>query len=215
MPRALRGASSMSVMTAFCGCFGSSSPKKRPVSFSYGCAAFGNGCRCSTVSLTTSALAAAAIASAHMVNDRVRKALAMRQMLRQNHATQLSRRLGCGLRALDLGTGARARVGHARSSDVARRPATPGGLRRPARRCLRAVSGCSCRHTQNVDHIPQVESCAVPASKRRGASCTGERPHVAARHSRRDLEDAPVAAPERQPSESVSFTEMPPSCTSV
>ena len=34
MPRALRGASAMSVITALSACFGSSSPKNRPVSFS-------------------------------------------------------------------------------------------------------------------------------------------------------------------------------------
>jgi hypothetical protein len=33
-PRALRGACSMSVMMTLSGCLGSSSPKKRPVSFS-------------------------------------------------------------------------------------------------------------------------------------------------------------------------------------
>ena len=34
LPRAFLGACSMSVMIAFNGCLGSSSPKKRPVSFS-------------------------------------------------------------------------------------------------------------------------------------------------------------------------------------
>src|SRR5436190_329018 len=82
IPFALRGARSMSVIMAFCGSFGSSSPKKRPVRLSYGCFAFARGARCSTVTLVTSPVAAAdAAANAQTANERVRMGLAMRQML--------------------------------------------------------------------------------------------------------------------------------------
>src|SRR5689334_3233294 len=96
IPRALRGASSMSVMMAFCGSLGSSSPLKRPVSFSYGCLALASGWVFSTVSLTTSPVAADAAASTATAHVNVRRGLAMRQMLLEPGRLRAS---GLGLQA--------------------------------------------------------------------------------------------------------------------